>query len=269
MAFSTKSHKCRGSDHSQCRISMRSMNLFSFPMRRLWLLTPALALFTVTQSASTTLQIISVGAKSSAQFMIDGVRRDAQLGMFTDEGLLLEKVSDDTVIFRYNGLPQRMRLGEITVVDSQTQGLISHQIRADQKNKYLTPALINGGNVQAEIDRTADVIVIPVADADRLNLQYKDKKSRVFQAPKQTIVETKEGKESKTVIEPKDKDGKPLTYKTYTLQLNSIRVGAVDVYGVSAIVSEKPGLTNTIVGRDFLKRVAPSWNNRILTLVRR
>jgi len=229
----------------------------------------ALALLVAAPSVATTLQILSVSGKSSAQFMIDGVRRDARLGMFTDEGLLLEKVNDDTVSFHYNGLPQRMRLGEITVVDSQTQGLISHQIRADQKNKYLTPALVNGGNLQAEIDRSADVIVIPVADADRLNLQYKDKKSRVFQAPKQTIVETKDGKEVKTVIEPKDKDGKPLTYKTYALQLNSIRIGAVDIYGVTAIVSEKPGLTNTVVGRDFLKRVAPSWNNSILTLVRR
>ena len=235
----------------------------------MWLFAPALALFAATQSAATTLQLMAVGAKSSAQFMIDGVRRDARLGTFTDEGLLLEKVSDDTVSFLYNGLPQRMRLGEITVVDSQTQGLINHQIRADQKNKYLTPALINGGNVQAEIDRTANVIVIPVADADRLNLQYKDKKSRVFQAPRQIIVETKDGKESKTVIEPKDKDGKPLTYKTYSLQLNSIRIGAVDIYGVSAIVSEKPGLTVTTIGRDFLKRVAPSWSNRTLTLVRR
>ena len=230
---------------------------------------PALAILVVTSSAATTLQIVSVSGKSSAQFMIDGVRREARLGAFTDEGLLLEKVSNDAVSFRYNGLPQRMRPGEIVVVDSQTQGLISHQIRADQKNKYLTPALINGGHVQAEIDRTADVIVIPVADADRLNLPYKDKKSRVFLVPKQTIFETKDGKESNTVIEPKDKDGKPLTYKTYALQLNSIRIGAVDIYGVSAIVSEKPGLTSTIVGREFLKRVAPSWNNRTLSLVRR
>ena len=245
------------------------MKSHSFPICAALFCAPALALFATAPSVATTLQIVSVSGKSSAQFMIDGIRRDARVGAFTDEGLLLEKVSDDTVSFLYNGLPQRMRLGEIAVVDSQTQGLISHQIRADQKNKYLTPALINGGNVQAEIDRTADVIVIPVADADRLNLQYKDKKSRVFQAPKQTIIEMKDGKESKTVIEPKDKDGKPLTYKTYALQLNSIRVGAVDIYGVSAIVSEKPGLTNTIVGRDFLKRVAPSWNNRILTLVRR
>lgn len=248
---------------------MWAMKTLSFPMRAARFFATALALLVAAPSVATTLQILSVSGKSSAQFMIDGVRRDARLGMFTDEGLLLEKVNDDTVSFHYNGLPQRMRLGEITVVDSQTQGLISHQIRADQKNKYLTPALVNGGNLQAEIDRSADVIVIPVADADRLNLQYKDKKSRVFQAPKQTIVETKDGKEVKTVIEPKDKDGKPLTYKTYALQLNSIRIGAVDIYGVTAIVSEKPGLTNTVVGRDFLKRVAPSWNNSILTLVRR
>ena len=245
------------------------MTSLSFPTRTAMLCIPALAFFVAAPSVATTLQIVSVSGKSSAQFMIDGVRRDARIGVFTDEGLLLEKVGDDSVSFLYNGLPQRMRLGDITVVDSQTQGLISHQIRADQKNKYLTPALINGGNVQAEIDRTADVIVIPVADADRLNLQYKDKKTRVFQAPKQTIVETKDGKEVKTVIEPKDKDGKPATYKTYALQLNSMRVGAVDIYGVSAIVSEKPGLINTVVGRDFLKRVAPSWSNRTLTLVRR
>ena len=248
---------------------MWAMKVLPFLIRPALFVAAASALCAATHSAATTLQVISVGAKTSAQFMIDGARRDARVGMFTDEGLLIEKVSDDTVNFRYNGLPQRMRVGEITVVDSQTQGLISHQIRADQKNKYLSPALINGGNVQAEIDRTADVVVIPVADADRLNLQYKDKKSRVFLAPRQIIVETKDGKESKTVIEPKDKDGKPLTYKTYALQLNSIRIGAVDIYGVSAIVSEKPGLTTTVVGRDFLKRVAPSWNNRILTLVRR
>lgn len=248
---------------------MWAMKSLSHLLRAVRFCAPALAFLVAAPSAATTLQILSVGAKTSAQFVIDGVRRDARVGQFTDEGLLLERVSDDGVSFLYNGLPQRMRLGDITVVDSQTQGLISHQIRADQKNKYLTPALINGGNVQAEIDRTTDVIVIPVADADRLNLPYKDKKSRVFKAPKQTLVETKDGKEVKTVIELKDKDGKPLTYKTYALQLNSIRVGAVDVYGVNAIVSEKPGLTTTVVGRDFLKRIAPSWNNRILTLVRR
>ena len=248
---------------------MRRMNFLSFPTPAVRFIAAALGLCAATITPATTLQVLAVGARSSAQFMIDGVRRDARVGYFTDEGLFLEKVSDDTAIFRYNGLPQRMRLGDVAVVDSQTQGLISHQIRADQKDKYLTPALVNGGNLQAEIDRNADVIVIPVADADRLNLQYKDKKSRVFPVPKQTIVETKDGKESKTVIEPKDKDGKALTYKTYTMQLNSVRIGAVDVYGLSAVVSEKPGLTTTVIGRDFLKRVAPSWANRTLTIVRR
>lgn len=220
-------------------------------------------------ASATTLQLSSVGGRGAAQFTIDGVRREARIGYFTDEGLLLEKITGDTANFVFNGVRQRMRVGEITVIDSQTQGFVSHQIRADQKNKYLTPVLINGGNLQAEIDRTADVIVIPAADADRLNLPYKDKKSRTLLAPKQTLVETKDGKEVKTVIEPKDKDGKPLTYKTYSMQLNSVRIGALDVYGLNAVISEKPGLTTTVIGREFLKRVAPSWSNRTLTLVRR
>lgn len=255
------------------RISMRGMRFLMFSARAsLCALVGALASVTLLQPApvaATTLQLASVGGKGSAQFTIDGTRREARLGYFTDEGLLLEKISGDTASFTYNGQQRRMRVGEIAVFDSQTQGFVSHQIRADQKNKYLTPVLINGGNLQAEIDRAADVIVIPVADADRLSLPYKDKKSRTLVAPRQTIVETKDGKEVKTVIEPKDKDGKPLTYKTYSLQLNSVRIGALDVYGLNAVVSEKPGLTTTVIGREFLKRVAPSWSNRTLTLVRR
>jgi hypothetical protein len=218
---------------------------------------------------ATTLQLSSVGARSSAQFLVDGTRIDARVGLFTDEGLLLDKISDDTAVFHYNGLPQRMRVGETIVVDSQTQGFVSHQIKADQKNLYKTPALVNGGNLQAEIDRNVDIIVIPVADADRLNLPYKDKKSQSHRAPRQTTIEVKEGKEIKTVIDPKDKDGKPLMYKTYALPLNSVRVGPIDVYGLNAIVSEKPGLTTTVIGREFLKRLAPNWSNRTLTLVRR
>ena len=221
------------------------------------------------EMSATTLQLSSVGARSSAQFMVDGTRIDARVGHFTDEGLLLEKVVDDTAVFHYNGLPQRMRVGETIVVDSQTQGFVSHQIKADQKNLYKTPALVNGGNLQAEIDRNVDIIVIPVADADRLNLPYKDKKSQSHRAPRQTTIEVKEGKEIKTVIDPKDKDGKPLMYKTYSLPLNSVRVGPIDVYGLNAIVSEKPGLTTTVIGREFLKRLAPNWSNRTLTLVRR
>lgn len=230
---------------------------------------PLLATVLPAATFATTLQLKSVGAKSTAQFVIDGERREARVGLFTDEGLLLEKVRNDTVHFTFNGLHYTMRVGEVAMVDSQTQGLISHQIKADQKNKYLTPVLLNGGSVQGEVDRNLDVTVIPVADADRLNLPYKDKKVQTHRTPKQTIIETKDGKEVKTIVEPKDKDGKPATYRTWVLPLNSIRVGAVDVYGVTAIVSEKPGLTNTVVGRDFLRRVAPSWSNRTLTLVRR
>ena len=263
---------------------MRRMNpLFSL-IRAARLIAPALALFAVADGGATTLQVLAINGKSSAQFMIDGLRRDARLGYFTDEGLLLEKIAGDTAVFRFNGLPQRLRVNEVAVLDSQTQGFVSHQIKADQKNKYLTPALVNGGNLQAEIDRNADIVVIPVADADRLGLQYKDKPSRSYPIPKEPVdpkaaKESKEDKDSSgatsvasaasTKSSADSKDGKPGTYKTYSIELNSVRVGVVDVYGLRAIVTEKPGVTTTIIGRDFLKRLAPSWSNRTLTLVRR
>jgi predicted aspartyl protease len=218
---------------------------------------------------ATYIQVTAVSAKSTAQFVLDGVKREARLGQFIDEGLLLQKIDGDYAVFLFNGETRRMRVGETAIIDSQTQGFVSHQIRADQKNKYLTPALINGGNVQAEIDRNVDVITIPSADADRLGLPYKEKASRSFRVPKETTIEKKDGKEIKTVVEPKDKDGKPAMYKTYAIDLNSIRVGAVDIYGLRAVVSEKPGLTTTVIGKEFLRRASPSWSNRVLTLVRR
>lgn len=255
---------------------MRGMK-FLFFSRRAPHLAAAALLFFVGAAAATTLQLVTVSGKSGAQFLIDGVRRDARVGFFTDEGLLLEKVSADAVSFHFNGAPQQIRLNQVAILDSQTQGYVSHQIRADQKNKYMTPALVNGGNLQAEIDRAADIIVIPVADADRLGLPYKDKPTRSFKIPKEPVdpKATKDAKDTKAAADAASaraadsKTGKDGTYKTYSIELNSVRIGNVDVYGLRAVVSEKPGLTTTVIGRDFLKRLAPSWSNRTLTLVRR
>ncbi len=234
-----------------------------------------LGLSTTGSSYATTLQLVSVGAKSKARMVIDGQPRDLVIDQFTDEGLLLEKIAGDYAHFMFNGEKKRMRVGETVIVDSQTQGFVSHQIRADQKDKYVTPALVNGGSLQAEIDRRAETIIIPAADADRLGLPYKEKPSKTFKVPP-TPAPKDESKEAKELREAKNaelakaaKDGKPATYKTYTLPLNSIRVGGIDLYGVTAIVSEKPGLTTAIIGKPFLKRVAPSWSNRTLTMVRR
>ncbi len=235
----------------------------------------ALCAFASITAGATTLQLLSVTAKTKARMSIDGVARELVADQFTDEGLLLEKIDGDAAIFRYNGEVRRMRVGETTIIDSQTQGFVSHQIRADQKDKYLTPALVNGGSLQAEIDRSSDAIVIPVADAERLALPYKEKPSKSFRvpptpAPKDETKEQKEQRETKNAeLAKAAKDGKPVMYKTYALPLNSIRVGGVDIYGVTAIVSEKPGLTTTVIGKPFLKRVSPSWSNRTLTIVRR
>ena len=85
--------------------------MFTSPMLRA-LLRVSVVVSVLSSSAAllaTTLQLSSVSARSTAQFMIDGQRREARLGVFTDEGLLLEKINDDTAIFRYNGLPSLVR----------------------------------------------------------------------------------------------------------------------------------------------------------------
>ncbi len=249
------------------RFSMCAVSIS--PMKNVLNFVSAALVLSAASVHATYVQVAAVGAKSSAQFVLDGERREARIGQFTNEGLLLQKIDGDYAVFLLNGETRRMRVGETAIFDSQIQGFPSHQIRANQKNQFLTPALINGGNVQAEIDRSLDLIVIPSADADRLGIPYKEKPSRSFKVPPETQIEKKDGKEIKTIVQPKDKDGKPATYKTYSVSLASLRVGAVDVYGLKATVSEKPGLTTTSIGREFLVRASPSWSNGVLTLVRR
>ncbi len=216
-----------------------------------------------------TLELLATVGSDRARLKLDGAVMELQRERFTDEGLFLTRIERGRVELLVSGQKVSLTPGEVVIVDTQlAANLPMHQIRADNKNRYLTAIQINGGSVQAEIDRNIPGIIIAAADADRLNLPYKDKPSRSFRAPKQTVVEVKDGKEVKTVIEPKDKDGKPLVYRDYRVEVNSIRVGNVDLYGFTATVSEKPGQT-TVLGREFLRRASPSWSNRTLTLVRR
>jgi len=238
-------------------------------LRALVLLVLAASALAVPAACALTLELQSVLGRDRVRIKIDGATTELLRDRFTDDGLMLTGVHGNHAELLLQGRTWKLASGEVVIVDTTTPaGAPTHQIRADNKNRYLTPVLVNGGQIQAEIDRNVAGIVVAAADADRLNLPYKDKPSRTFRAPRQTVVEVKDGKEVKTVVEPKDKDGKPLTYKDYRLDINSIRVGNVDLYGFTVTVSEKPGQT-TVLGRDFLRRASPSWSQRTLTLVRR
>ncbi len=229
----------------------------------------AAALATALPLHALTLELQSILGRDRVRLKIDGATAELVRDRFHDDGLLLTGVREGRAEVLLAGRTWTLPLGEVVIVDTSTPpGLPTHQIRADNKNRYLTQALINGGAVQAEIDRNVGAIIIAASDADRLNLPYKDKPSRSHRAPRQTVTEVKDGRQVKTVIEPKDKDGKPLMYKDYRLEVNSIRVGNVDLYGFTVTVSEKPGQT-TVLGRDFLRRASPTWSNRVLTLTRR
>ncbi|MCS6997229.1 MAG: retroviral-like aspartic protease family protein [Casimicrobiaceae bacterium] len=237
-------------------------------MLRVWFAAVAFALG-AGEAGGLTLELQSILSRDRVRVKLDGLSTELVREQFHDEGLLLTDVRNGLAEVIVQGRRLELRPGEVMIIDTQVQpGQPMHQIRADPKNRYLTQALVNGVPVQVEIDRNVAGIILAAADADRLNLPYKDKPIRRVRAPKQIVTEIKEGKEVKTVIRPKDKDGKPLYYRDYRSEVNSIRVGNVDLYGFTVTVSEKPGQMS-VLGREFLRRASPSWSNRTLTLVRR
>jgi hypothetical protein len=98
---------------------------------------------------------------------------------------------------------------------------------------------------------------MPVGDADRIRLPYKDpdpvagepRKPKEFPRPQRFY-----------------RKGKP--HFNHFPVIKTVRVGTIDLYGVKAVVSEDPELKRAVAGRDFLLLLDTTWEGSSLTVRR-
>jgi aspartyl protease family protein len=108
---------------------------------------------------------------------------------------------------------------------------------------FMAEGLVNGTPVRFLVDTGATSIALPGREAARLGIDYR-------KAPR-GVSNTANG---------------PVT--VYRVGLNTVRVGAIELHAVEAIVIES-GLETALLGMSFLNRVEMKREGSTMTLIRR
>lgn len=187
-------------------------------------------------------------AGNKALVNIDGAAPRFMAPGQAHQGVKLLSTQGDSAVFDINGQRQTLRVGDAPVSVGRGQaasdtGAQRVVLTADAQGHFMPPGQINGRAVQFMVDTGASAVILSESDAKRINLDYtKGRKVSV-------------GTANGSVV-------------GHQVQLNSVRVGDAQVYGVAAIVLPQP-MAFVLLGNSFLTRFQMQRNNDQLTLDRR
>lgn len=190
------------------------------------------------------IKLVSLSSEK-ALFIIDGKAPKAfAIGHSITPDTKLTALDRSSATIEVNGKKQVLYLGQASLAPSANSKKPSVTLNANEMGHYFTQMHINGGNsIRAVIDTGASLVAIPAHEALRMGLDYK--KGRLGYS------NTANG------IVP-----------IYLLQLDSIKVGDIEVFQVLASIHEGP-LHVTLLGNSFLKRVNMTNDGEHMTLTKK
>lgn len=196
------------------------------------LLACALSLVSFALTAAPRVQV--VGLFPGAVVMnVDGQRKLVRVGQAGPGGVEVVSVDGTGAVLRVEGVERRYGLSRELSVGFAEPERRQVSIAQGQGGHYWVAGSINGQPVQFLVDTGATSVAINENQARRLGIDY-----RVD--GRQIVVGTASG-----------------TAKAWRVNLNSVKVGAIDVLGVEAVVVEGGSPTDALLGMSFLSRV--SW----------
>lgn len=163
-----------------------------------------------------------------AVLVVDGAApKTYSVGNAVVAGIRLIAVNQSTATIDINGKRQTIAIGEHINRTAPT-GAASITLQADGRGHFTAQGQINGGTVRMLVDTGASMITLSAADAARLGIDYKKGQPG--------MVNTANG------IAP-----------VYRVQLNTVRIGDIELNQVEALVQES-GLPFALLGMSFLNR---------------
>lgn len=187
-------------------------------------------------------------AGGKALVNIDGAAPRFMTPGQTHQGVKLLSTQGDSAVFDIQGRRQVLQVGDAPVSVGRAPagpeaGAQRVVLTADAQGHFMPAGQINGRSVQFMVDTGATLVILSESDAKRISLDH-TKGRRVS-------VSTANG----TVV-------------GHQVQLDSVRVGDAQVYGVAAIVLPQ-AMPYVLLGNSFLTRFQMQRTNDTLTLDRR
>jgi aspartyl protease family protein len=217
-------------------------------MRGAALRTPLLAPVLAAACGLAAAQQVAIGGVSGSRALLivdGGAPRFVATGQ-THQGVKLLQVDGETATVEIEGRRRTLRVGEAPVslgggAAPSTSGRVV--MTADGQGHFTPAGQINGRSVQFIVDTGATEIILSELEARRINLD--------FARGQKVSVNTANG-----------------VVAGHRVQLDTVRVGEAQVYGVSAIVLPQP-MPAVLLGNSFLNRFQMQRTNDQLTLERR
>lgn len=180
----------------------------------------------------------------AALLVIDGQMRTVRVGQAV-QGVKLLSMADGQAVVEIEGRRVNLALGATPVAQGggiNTSGAGRIVLRADSGGHFHTEGSINGRPVRFMVDTGATAVTLSAAEAQAVGLRY--------QAGQRVMASTANG-----------------TVQGYSLTLERVRIGDVDVYGVSALVLPV-AMPTVLLGNSYLTRFKLRRENDTLTLDR-
>ncbi|CDZ94492.1 TIGR02281 family clan AA aspartic protease [Pseudomonas saudiphocaensis] len=201
-------------------------------MRSIPLLLITLLLVAAYAAASPRVQVVGL-FPGAAVLNVDGQRKLVRVGQTGPGGVQVVSADSAGAVLRVEGVERHYPLSrELSGGYAEPEGK-QLSIAKGQGGHYWVAGSINGHPVQFLVDTGATSVAINENQARRLGIDYRVN-------GKQVVVGTASG-----------------TAKAWRVHLNSVKVGAINVMGVEAVVVEGSSPTEALLGMSFLGRV--SW----------
>ena len=182
-----------------------------------------------------------IGAK--AIVVIDGgAPRTLAPGQKTAEGVMLLGTEKDAASFDIDGKKRTLRMGR--AYSAASPGKQSVTLKADARGHFVTTGYINGGAVRFLVDTGATFVVLPVAEAKRLGINYLQGERGRMQTANGVIA-------------------------AYRVKLDTVKIGDVTVNNVDAAVSGNDAMGVSLLGMSFLNRMQMARDGQSMTLTKR
>ncbi|WP_407292591.1 retropepsin-like aspartic protease family protein [Stutzerimonas zhaodongensis] len=190
------------------------------------------SLLTLAATAAPLVQVVGL-FPGAAVLNVDGQRKLVRVGQTGPGGVEVISVDSKGAVLRVDGVERSYSLTRELSSGFAEPERRQLSIAQGQGGHYWVAGSINGQPVQFLVDTGATSVAINENQAKRLGIDY-----RVDGRP--IVVSTASG-----------------TAKAWQVNLNSVKVGAIDVLGVEAVVVEGGSPSDALLGMSFLGRV--SW----------
>lgn len=191
--------------------------------------------------AENRLQLVGQFGKK-AVLLINGTQRIVSINQESPEGIRLLSVERDYVMVSDNGKTRKVTFSTHTNTQYDEREVVKVDIWADNTGSYHIPGAINGQVVNFLVDTGATSIAMNEMVARRLGIDFRYIGQPVSASTASGIA------------------------KGYAIKLASVKVGAIHLNNVEAIVLEGGFPTKVLLGMSFLRHVKFERNHNLMTL---